>query len=208
MSILASAKHEVTTADGFFDHTLGVHVVSVIAGGYNWSKSSKVAFSTMLGSCMAVCAYDPHIGIGGMNHFLLPEAPENDVGDEPFSSSFRYGSAAIETLLNALYSHGAAKNGMQIKIFGGGKVLQGVSKNIGQKNIDFTRRFFQRENLRINSENVGGEFGRRVIFFPRNGKVLLRALGETQDIKQIAQEEASVLRKVSGKEVESDVELF
>lgn len=197
---------ETTQKDGYFDQELGVHLVSVMAGDYCWTRFDDIALSTMLGSCLAVCAYDSHAGIGGMNHFLLPESPKYE--DSKFSDSFRYGSAAIESLLNSLYSKGAAKNGLTIKIFGGGKVLNNVSRDVGQKNIDFARRYFQRENLRIESEDVGGTNGRRIIFYPRTGKVLLKELGEKKDLQSIIAQERNAIERLSHTQTDSDVELF
>lgn len=198
---------ETLRGQGYFDQVLGVHLVSVMAGAYHWTRASDIAFSTTLGSCLSVCAYDSQAGVGGMNHFLLPEAHESE--DKKFSESFRYGSAAIETLLNSLYSKGAAKNGLNVKIFGGGKVLEGVTRNIGQKNIDFARKFFKRENMRIESEDVGGDYGRRIIFFPKTGKVLMKKLGEQKDIKEILAVENTVLKKLkTAPQVEDDIELF
>lgn len=197
---------ESIRGDGYYDQALGVHLVSVMAGVYHWTRHNDIAFSTTLGSCLSVCAYDKYARIGGMNHFLLPKAPADE--DNRYSESFRYGSAAIETMLNSLYSKGAAKNGMTIKIFGGAKVLSGVSQDVGRKNIEFAHGFFKRENLRVDSEDVGGLYGRRVIFFPLTGKVLLRSLGEKKEIDRIAENEIKVLEKISKTDVDSDVELF
>lgn len=197
---------ETIRGDGYYDQILDIHLVSVMAGVYRWTRNNDIAFSTTLGSCLSVCAYDEHAGIGGINHFLLPQAPEHE--KSVLSESFRYGSAAIETLLNALYSKGAAKNGMVVKIFGGGKVLNTVSQDVGKKNIDFARRFFQRENMRIDSEDVGGFHGRRIIFFPRTGKVLLKTLGDTNELRKIADNEAKILTRLSSTKVDDDVELF
>lgn len=199
-------KLETLRKDGYYDQALQTHIVSVTAGDFRWTGHDNLAFSTVLGSCLSVCAYDEHIGIGGMNHFLLPEAPEKENGE--FSQSFRYGSAALESLLNSLYRKGAAKNGLKIKIFGGGKVLNGVSKNIGKKNIDFARKYFMLENLRIDSEDIGGSQGRYIVFFPKTGKVLLKILGEDSKIAQIAKEEQNILKTLKTQEIESDVELF
>ena len=200
------ATRQSLRADGYYDQTLGVHLVSVIAGQYNWTTADDIAFSTTLGSCLSVCVCDTHAKIGGMYHFLLPEAPKND--NSAYSASFRYGSAAIEGLLNALYSKGAAKNGLTIKIFGGGSVLNGISSDVGQRNIEFARRFFTRENLRITSEDVGENFGRRIIFFPSTGKVLLRKLGEQKELISIAEQEKKIISKLNPQSEEGDVELF
>lgn len=197
---------ETIRSDGYYDEVLDVHLVSVMAGFYHWTTSKEIAFSTTLGSCVSVCAYDDVAGIGGMNHFLLPTAPEEEGGK--YTTSFRYGSAAIENMLNALYRAGAAKNGIRIKIFGGGKVLAGVSRDIGQKNIDFTRKFFTNEGFRIQSEDLGGDSGRRVIFFPHDGRALVRKLGSKKDLGQIATQERKILDRLADKEVKDDVELF
>lgn len=202
LSVSAESRKE----DGYFDQALGTHIIPVMAGGCRWSRSRDVAFATTLGSCLSVCACDKISGIGGMNHFLLPQAPPDE--KNTFSESFRYGSAAIETLLNALYNKGAAKNSLTVKIFGGGKVLSTTSQDVGQKNINFARNFFKRENMRIESEDVGGMQGRRIIFFPLTGRVLLRPIGESKDLKEIAAKEMTVLEKISAREVENDVELF
>ena len=197
---------ETQKEEGYYDADLGAHVVSVMAGAYRWTKSADIAFSTMLGSCISICAYDKFSCVGGMNHFLLPEAPKNEKGE--YSQSFRYGSAAIESLLNSLYSKGAAKNGVVIKIFGGAKVLDNLSVDVGRKNIDFAHRFFHRENMRIQSEDVGGKCARRIIFFPRTGRVLLKQLEEKHDVAVVAEKEMNILQKISQQTREEDIELF
>lgn len=203
---MRSTIRETKRADGYFDEILGYHLVPVIAGNCNWTRASDIAFSTTLGSCLSVCAYDKAANVGGMNHFLLPQAGESE--DKKFSESFRYGSAAIESLLNVLFSHGAAKNGLTIKIFGGANVLKNASRDIGQKNLQFTKNFFTRENLRIESEDVGGFCGRRVIFHPLTGKVFLKNIGDNSEIAQISQKELSILDKVTKEKEGNDVELF
>ena len=197
---------ETKKQDGYYDKDLDTHIVSVIAGHCNWTRDRNVAFATMLGSCVSVCVYDEDRGIGGMNHFLLPENGGENAGR--FTESFRYGSAAIESLLNALYKNGAAKNGLRIKIFGGANVLQRTSNDIGQKNINFTKKFFATENMRIESEDIGGDYGRRIVFFPKTGKVLLRPIGDTSELDDIRNQENAVFEKISNQQDGNDVELF
>jgi len=201
-----TAVRETKKDDGYFDKDLDAYIISVMAGFYHWSRDPKVAFSTMLGSCVSVCISDQHTGIGGMNHFLLPEAPAQEQGQ--FSSAQRYGSAAIESLLNSLLSNGACKNDLTIKIFGGGQVINGLSQDIGKRNVDFAKKFFSRESLRITSEDTGGKAGRRIIFFPKTGRVLLRNLKGQEDAEKIASREQKVFDKLSHQKVENDVELF
>lgn len=197
---------EVRKNDGYFDQGLGARLISVFAGGCHWTHLDGYAFMTTLGSCVSICACDPHVGVGGMNHFILPKAHESE--DEKFSQSFRYGSAAIESLLNALYKKGAAKNGLKIKVFGGANMLGNVTNDIGARNIDFMHKFFKRENLRVESEDIGGTFGRRIVFFPKTGRVLLKTLNSSKDINDILNNEKKAMHKVAVEEVESSVELF
>lgn len=201
-----NAIKETRLTDGYYDESLGLHIVSVMAGHCNWTSSRDIAFSTMLGSCLSVCAYDERAGVGGMNHFLLPESEKDEEGK--YSESFRYGSAAIESLLNSLYSHGAAKNGLTIKIFGGANVLKNATRDIGEKNVQFAKNFFTRENLRIATEDIGGMNGRRIVFHPSSGKVLLKMIGDSQEISKIMQQERKVLDKVSHTQKGDDIELF
>lgn len=193
-------------ADGYFDDVLSVHLVPVMAGQCSWTNAGDIAFSTTLGSCISVCAYDEDMGVGGMNHFLLPNASESE--GRRFSKSFRYGSAAVENLLNCLYKNGAAKNGIKIKIFGGANIISTSAQDIGARNIAFTRDFFERENMRIKSEDVGGDYARRVIFYPQSGRVMLQTLNERDALEQIQNKETNILQKLQKVREGADVELF
>ena len=199
-------KHEVNKSDGYYDNDFQAYVIPVLAGSYHWTKDKNVAFTTMLGSCVSVCAFDRYAGVGGMNHFLLPQASDHE--NEKFSGSYRYGSAAIETLLNSLYARGAAKNGMTVKLFGGARVLkQGVS-DTGKKNIAFAEDCLKREKMRIESNDTGGFAGRRIIFFPTTGRVLSRRIGDQSRINEIIAAEQKEMHRIIKKPETKDVELF
>jgi len=139
--------------------------VNLIQGEYKVSADPKVVFSTLLGSCVGACIRDPIAGVGGMNHFLLPG---NDVGSSS-SESERFGVHLMELLVNGLMRHGAQRDRLVAKIFGGARMMQGLS-DIGKKNADFAKRFLNYEGIRIVGSDLGGERGRRLHFWPVTGR--------------------------------------
>jgi len=124
--------------------------------------------STVLGSCVAACVRDPARGIGGMNHFMLPKPPSTDLD----GASARYGVYALECLVNQILRRGGRRSELEVKVFGGGRVLRGGS-DIGRNNIEFVRAFMRDEGMRIAAEDVGGQCARRIRYWPRTGRLLL-----------------------------------
>lgn len=138
-------------------------VETVVQGSYRISAERTVVLSTVLGSCVAVCLHDPVARIGGMNHFLLAE----DRGGS--SASVKYGTHAMELLINDLLKNGARRDGLVAKAFGGASMSANLA-DIGSTNADFARRFLKREGIRIAAESLGGELARRVRFWPASGQ--------------------------------------
>ncbi|MGH8441646.1 MAG: chemoreceptor glutamine deamidase CheD, partial [Nevskiaceae bacterium] len=101
-----------------YDRELRAQSVKILPGEF-LATSRDLVMTTLLGSCVAACLHDAEAGIGGMNHFMLPEG---SVG--PASAPARYGVYAMEVLLNALLKHGAKRSRLQAKVFGGGHVLK------------------------------------------------------------------------------------
>ncbi len=128
------------------------------------ASCDAVVLSTILGSCVAVCLHDPGSGIGGMNHFLLPEG--RDAHD---ARSERYGVNAMEQLINALLRLGARRGGLVAKAFGGANMSPRLSP-IGDANACFTREFLSSEGIPCLAESYGGMNARRVLFWPATGK--------------------------------------
>jgi len=151
--------------------------VPVRVGGLHVS-SEKVVLDTVLGSCISACIYDERMGVGGMNHFMLPESV--DIRN-PMST--RYGVYAMELLINELMKLGAARARLKAKIFGGGHVLKiresldGVPK----RNIDFVIKFLETERIPVVGKDIGGYHSRRVLFYPKTGDVMLKRLGQAED---------------------------
>ena len=131
--------------------------------------------NTILGSCVAVCFFDPVLNIGGMNHFMLPYWNGQGL------ASPKYGNIANEKLLDKMISMGCNKNNLKAKIFGGGEVIetQIVQFHIGARNIEVARLFLEEKKIPIVSSSVGGKLGRKIEFFTSNGEVRQKYVQKT-----------------------------
>lgn len=145
---------------------------AIVQGEYAVSSQEGEVITTVLGSCVAACIYDPALGIGGMNHFLLPGGPVGG-GEE---QARRYGVYLMEMLLNGLFEKGAMRKRLQVKLFGGAKVLD-AKNDTGLKNGEFARAFVRNEGLTLVSESLGGFQGRRIEFEPVTGRARQRFVG-------------------------------
>ncbi len=139
--------------------------VNLVQGEFRVSADPEVVFTTILGSCVGACIRDPVRGIGGLNHFLLPGA---DVGAEGADSE-RLGVHLMELLVNGLMRQGAQRERLEAKIFGGARMMRGLS-DIGKKNTEFAIRFLKYEGIRIVGGDTGGERGRKLQFWPVSGR--------------------------------------
>lgn len=159
----------------------------------------------MLGSCISVCLRDISIGVGGMNHFLLPD---NDATSADVALlEMRYGVHAMEGLLNDVIKHGGQRERLEVKVFGVGNVLPHLT-SIGRHYIAFTRSFLRDQGLSVASAHVGGSVSRRVVFHPASGRVLVRPV-ESEHNLRIAEHEDRFLHELMDKRPESGgVELF
>jgi chemotaxis protein CheD len=126
--------------------------------------------TTVLGSCIAVCMWDPQLRIGGINHYLLP------LWNGEGLPTPRYGNIAIQLLIDKLKEHGCLQSRLVAKIFGGATMWYGNENaySVGERNASFARRFLAELNIPVQGADVGGDFGRKVIFDSGSGVVLLR----------------------------------
>jgi chemotaxis protein CheD len=159
----------------------------VIVVGENFVTANDMVIETVLGSCIAVCLRDPLMKIAGMNHFLLPGDPSTS------GTSGRYGVNAMEQLLNAMMALGANRFRIEAKVFGGGNIDVAASSKlrIGDMNTEFVMNFLQVEGIPVISCDVGGNAGRRIVFFAHKGNVKLRRLGRSESISAESQDRAS-----------------
>ena len=161
-----------------FDRELQVDTVKILPGQCH-ASSGPGSISTMLGSCVSTCLWDPVTRVGGMNHFMLPDS--GDPGN-PVSASMRYGTFAMEVLINDLLKAGARREHLEAKVFGGGAVLRGFSAlNVGERNATFVMQFLKTERIPVLAEDLNDIYPRKVYFFPRTGKVLVKKLMQTRN---------------------------
>lgn len=191
-------------SDRYYDQITEHTVVKVFSGHCYTTANQGEMLVTILGSCIAACIRDPIAQVGGMNHFLLPDAA--DKGDSPA----RYGAFAMEKLINDLIKLGAQKRRMEVKIFGGGNVIKS-SAMIGDKNVNFIHNYLKEEGLNITQQDVGGTSPRRIHYYPDSGKVMMRRLNRADDFANVEKEEKDYQKKLT-KEAstgsEGTVELF
>ncbi len=165
----------------------------IIQGQHFISESPQEVLSTLLGSCVAACFHDPVLKIGGMNHFLLP-------GSDPRSNScVRYGAHSMEELVNGLLRRGSRRERLQVWIFGGANVLDGLTK-IGDSNAEFARTFVRTEGYRLMGEETGGRQGRKLRFHAATGRSQVERLARS--IPEVAPRASAQAKPVG------DVELF
>lgn len=175
-----------------------------------WVVDSEKPLSTLLGSCVAVCLFDPLMKIGGINHFMLPEMGRNKNSDV---DSLLSGSYAMEALLNALLIKGAKKIRLQAKAFGGGTIIDtdGGSLSIGMRNANFAKEWLVREEIPLRSSDFLGPWSRKIVFLPFNGEAFCKRLVTNMaNAEVIAREERAYSETLKQKPVspENKIELF
>lgn len=164
---------------------------------------------TVLGSCISACVRDTQLGIGGMNHFMLPTQGRFNTdqwGSDINSSATRYGNWAMEFLFNALYRLGARKENIEVKLFGGGQVLANMT-DIGQRNILFAYDYLRKEGLSIAAADVGDVFSRKVLYFPDTGSAKVKRITSTHN-DTIIRREQGYMDKVAQQSGNQNIELF
>lgn len=193
----------------YWDRENGCWMVKILPGEYYVSGSDE-AISTVLGSCVSACVRDPTRGLGGMNHFMLPEdatvgGPNNWL-DPAVGLATRYGSYAMESLINDLLKLGAARDRLEIKLFGGGRILAAMT-DVGGRNIEFIRNYMTLEGYRVAAEDLGGTQPRKVVYFPASGRARLRKLRPVEN-RIISHHEQLYLASLGKQAGGGDVELF
>jgi len=188
-------------ARGYHDVRIGARVLSVVVGECVVSSEDDVVITTTLGSCVATCLFDPAAGIGGMNHFLLA-----DSADDRLSASARYGSAAMEQLINRMLGRTGRRDRLRAKVFGGG-AINGFNSSVGTHNVEFVMSYLATEGIPTVSWDVGGTQARAVRFYPAGGRTQRRLLG-TAGTNDVMRSEATFAEKLRSTRIEGDVELF
>lgn len=200
----SDAAEAASTTRRYRDARFDAIAVKVFPGEHYVTDDHEEMLVTILGSCVTACIRDPLTGVGGMNHFMLPEAAGG--GWDTLSASMRYGNVAMERLINDILARGGSRQRLEIKVFGGGNVMNGTT-NIGHRNAEFVERYLSDENLPIAAHHLRGNLPRRVHYFPATGKVMLLELQRTEQ-EAVVRSEVSYKSKLQSESVAGSAELF
>lgn len=162
----------------YWDPTHNMFAAKLLPGEHYVTREREMIV-TVLGSCISACVRDPVTGVGGMNHFMLP-ASQNEShrtwgGSNDKDYTMRYGDFAMKRLLNDILKNGGRRENLEVKIFGGGRILPQMT-DIGGRNIAFIHEYIGANGLRLANEDTGGIYPRKVYYFPREGKVRVKKL--------------------------------
>ncbi len=200
---MAHAYDEHLASNRYHDRNFGLEAAKILPGEYFVSENGMLLV-TVLGSCVAACIRDTDAGVGGMNHFMLPD----DGGRETVGSSARYGTYAMEVLINHLLKMGARRNRLEAKVFGGGAVLASLSSsNVGARNAEFVLNYLKTEKIPVVAKDLLDSYPRKVYYFPQTGRVLVKKLHRVHN-ETLFSRERDYKERLSSAKVEGDIELF
>lgn len=193
----------------YWDHHYRSYVAKVLPGEYYVTFQEEILI-TVVGSCVSACIRDSVYGIGGMNHFMLPTHvfPVNEKWEHTkVSTAFRYGNFAMESMINEILKHGGKRQNLEVKLFGGGRIVANMS-NIGQQNIDFVKAYIRAEGLTLLAEDLGDIYPRKIVFYPNNGRVRVKKLRALEQASLEMERENKYRQTLENKPVEGDIDLF
>ena len=184
----------------YHERQFDLPAIKLLPGEF-YVTGKAMALTTVLGSCVSACIRDRELGIGGMNHFMLPDS-------EGGGSSARYGGYAMEILVNELLKLGASRRMLEAKVFGGGAVLKNMSEsNVGARNATFVLDYLRAERIPILSQDLGDTCPRKVGYLPHSGRAMVKRLTVLAVKSDLADESAYRSRLVQAPAAGS-VELF
>lgn len=192
----------------YWDKTNDKYAAKILPGEYYVTVHDEIIV-TVLGSCVSACVRDTVFGIGGMNHFMLPL----NKGDDPNSFggagiSARFGNFAMEQMINDILKNGGRRENLEIKVFGGGRVLKNMSTlDIGQKNIDFILQYINDESLKLAAKDLGDVYPRKVVYFPVSGRVRVKKLRSIHN-NTIIERETNYSKEIAKEPVSGEIDLF
>ena len=180
----------------------------ILPGEFYVTRDDEIIV-TVLGSCVSACMRDPVAKVGGMNHFMLPSG-EDPVADESEAQTMcafsRYGTFAMERLVEAILSNGGKRKNIEAKIFGGGSVLN-MSTDVGLQNIKFVKSYIRTQGLKLLAEDVGDVFPRKVYYLPAIGKVRVLCLKQLLN-NAVLDREQTYRHEIEARQLVGKIELF
>lgn len=195
------------TINRYVDKAMGQVTAKILPGEYYVTHNEEM-ITTVLGSCISVCIYETRSGLGGMNHFMLPTSGgASSDAEDLMSESFRYGDVAMERMINDLLRNGADKSKIVFKAFGGGQIIKQMT-SVGERNIKFLHKFMVMEGYKLSASDLGGPHPRKVNFFPKTGKVMVKKLQHMHN-DTIAIRETQYRSRIDKPKIEAgDIDLF
>lgn len=189
----------------YWDKSNNKIVAKILPGELYVTKIDEM-ITTVLGSCISACIRDPYASVGGMNHFMLPMSKDQSLLKSKDSTAARYGNFAMEQLINEILKHGGERHNLEVKLFGGGRVLSHMT-DVGRRNIDFALDYMKLEGLKLISKDLGDLYPRKVQYDPLTGKVRMKKLRTMHNIT-VADREEAYMHEIEDKPAEGDIELF
>lgn len=195
-----STDHDQRTLRKFRNPRDGLLHVQLTLGDTYVTSAPEEVLTTILGSCIAACIRDPVGGVGGMNHFLLPDGNSGD------REARCYGVNAMELLINDILKHGGDRRRLEAKLFGGGNVVSALT-DVGSRNYAFARQFLTDEGIPIVGGDVGGDMARRIQYMPFSGRAR-QALVKGAEQRLVEEELTALHKKTKAPATADDVEFF
>jgi chemotaxis protein CheD len=191
----------------YWDRHHGMPAAKILPGEYYVTRRDEI-ITTVLGSCVSACIRDRVLGIGGMNHFMLPASQGGGWSGaaDPVSVATRYGNYAMEHMINDILKHGGERRNLEVKIFGGGQIISAMT-DIGRRNVEFVLNYLQTEGLGVAKRDVGDIFPRKILYFPASGRVRMKKLRHMHNDTILARERA-YQNELEVHPLEGGVELF
>ncbi|MGE0339197.1 MAG: chemoreceptor glutamine deamidase CheD [Xanthobacteraceae bacterium] len=198
------SDHAMPQRRPFYDAANSCWLIKVMPGEYSIAGRRNEVLVTVLGSCVSACIRDRDTGIGGMNHFMLPQsATGNWSGDQ---QSARFGNYAMEKLINELMKAGCRREALEAKVFGGANVIQS-SQLVGTANAEFVLHYLEQEGIACAAQDLGGTQPRRIHYSPEDGKVVRRLLSNA-DSSAVQRLENTYATRIAAPARGGDIELF
>lgn len=192
----------------FWDRKQQIYMAKILPGEFYVSNSDEL-IATTLGSCISACIWDAERGVGGMNHFMLPEteaAADQVSWSELPSNATRYGNYAMEHLINEIIKYGGHRKQLQAKVFGGSSILKNRMQ-VGRSNSEFVLSYLHTEKIPVLASDLGDRYPRKLLFHPLTGRARVKHLKQLHN-NTILNRESSYKATISCQETEGDIELF
>ena len=192
----------------YWDKVNNTFAAKILPGEFYVTTHHEL-ITTVLGSCVSACIRDPIFGIGGMNHFMLPLEGKNSSSawkNAGNSAATRYGNVAMELLINNILKHGGDRYNLEVKVFGGGKILTQMT-DIGRRNIEFVLDYLQTEGLIVKGQDLGDAYPRKVNYDPMTGKVRVKKLRSLYN-DTITKRERNYMHDLKQQPAEGEIDLF